>query len=530
MSSQHWSAKPIEDFPPDLADALKQAQHAVSLEPTSAKAHAHMGLVLDRGGKPREAIDLLRTAVNLAPRRASHHDELGMVYRRAALSIDGFIERGRGYVMPPVERMPGGEDTCWRQRPEPTCFPLEHYSRTQLHIAEEDFLRRTSADDQDFHGFGLLATLYRNRSIDSCATALRLDPSRATPYLTIARTLPRGGSVALYKNALALLPNHASLHREFGGLLAELRYYSQANNIFRTAIALEPRSHLAYESLADLRLLRNRPREAYDIAHEALALHTDAPDPPNAADPYATGGGQDEAYAADASKAASSRSWWWAGQGDTSSSSPADKAAARRARRAARDARETASRAAESPKAAAIASAIAIMAEAMCHQGNWGDAASLARSAVAIAPQSARGYKQLTHALFEQVELDRRGRLPTYKGGAKSDNPDMGDGALGAAAIEAGEAASKLAPRDAGTHYRTGRMLRRVPGKLQKAIEHFNGCIRVNGTYPGIEEAQEEAVGKMRLLEKPKRGVWDVVQNLVPVLVLMIGMAHVMMA
>ena len=525
----------MQGFPAELMDALERAQKALEAHPNSARRHSEVGLLLDRGGKPREAIDVMRKAVQLAPKRAIHHDELGMIYRRAAVSIDAFMSRGNNYAPPvPAQRVPGGEDTCWRGA-EPTCFQLEYYKRNQLHIAEDDFLRRTQADDTDHHGFILLATLYRNRSVDSCATALRLDPKRPAAYLTIARTLPRGGSVALYKHALALLPQNANLYRELGGLLGELRYYNQANTAFRTSIELEPSSHLGYEALADLRLLRNRPDDAIALAEQSLALHPDAPQPPNAADPRLLGRAPNAPSSSSSSSSAASgdrsfgSSWWWPG-GETIQTGPRDSdlMSGPKRRRASQKAREAADRAAQSPRAMAISAAIAIMAEARCQQAQWDEAASLARSAVAISPESVRGYKQLTHALFEQVEGRRRTRIRDYDGFIKSDDVEVDDGSLGTEAIAAGEATTKLAPRDAAAHYRTGRMLRRVPGQLQSAIDHFNGCILANGTYPGVQEAQEEAVERMKSLKARPQGTMHVLFNMLPAIVIMLGLSYLL--
>ena len=50
----------------------------------------------------------------------------------------------------------------------------------------------------------------------------------------------------------------------------------------------------------------------------------------------------------------------------------------------------------------------------------------------------------------------------------------------------------------------------------------FNGCVRANETYPGVREAQEEAVERMRTIQKPPRTWWTVVANLVPALVLLL--------
>ena len=161
-----------------LQDRLDSTLKAIELRPSDAQKYSEAGLLLDRQGKPRESIGYLRYAVNLAPNRAAHYDELGLVLRRAALSVESHLQRhrGGGGKLPPPQRVPGGDDPCWR-RAEPTCFPLEHYKRDQLHIAESDFLRRVEADDSDKYGFELLSTLYRNLSTSACTSALKLDPT-----------------------------------------------------------------------------------------------------------------------------------------------------------------------------------------------------------------------------------------------------------------------------------------------------------------------------------------------------------------
>ena len=193
-----------EPDPERLKAALDVALKAIELRPEHAKSYAEAGLLLDRQGQPREAIAYMRAAVALRP-NAAHYDQLGMVLRRAALSVEAHLVRQAGsYAKPlPAQRVPGGDDLCWRRQPDPSCFELQHYTREQLHIAEEDFLRRVKADDSDSRGFELLALYYRNRSTAACATALKLDPTRSTAYLTLARLLPKGGSPVLYEHALS---------------------------------------------------------------------------------------------------------------------------------------------------------------------------------------------------------------------------------------------------------------------------------------------------------------------------------------
>jgi tetratricopeptide (TPR) repeat protein len=540
--------------PPDkerLEEALAAAQKAIELNPTDAKSYSQVGLLLDRQGQPREAIAFLRAAVALNPKHAAHYDELGMVMRRAAISLDAHLSRSAGASArpPPPQRMPGGDDPCWRRQPDATCFELQFYTREQLHIAEDDFLRRVAADDSDARGFELLALYYRNRSTAACTTALKLDPNRPTSYLTLARLMPKGGSLTLYEHTLRLLPTQAVLYREFADILTELRYYGKANAAYRKAIALEPTSPLAYESLADLRLLRGRPDEAAHIAAQVLKLYDAAPDPPTAAD--ANGAREGGGGGGGGSGGSGSGGGGSGGSGGGGGGRHGEPSA-----RAERRARQAAERAASSPAGVSIAAAIALISEARVNQGRPDEAVSLARSAVSINPACSRGYVQLGRLLYEREEHRRKAMgeeqydsllrrryssltgerqnagfasyLHDFGGGGRSSNTDAADEQLSSceAAIAACAHASKLAPGDAATRFRHGRLLRRIPGRLQEAITQFNGALIANATYPGARAASEEAVGKLHELRKPARGWRQLLGNLLPVLLLMGGMFH----
>ena len=393
--------------PEQLEEKLEATLKAIELRPSDAKKYSEAGLLLDRQGKPREAIAFARFAVNLAPKRAAHYDELGLVLRHAALSVEGHLHRhrGDGGTLPPPQRVPGGDDPCWR-RAEPTCFPLQFYGRDQLHIAESDFLRRVEADDSDSHGFELLATLYRNLSTEACTSALKIEPTRATAYLTLARLLPRGGTVGLYTQAIRLLPSQAVLYREFGALLTDLRYFSQANSAYRTAIALEPSNFAGYESLAELRLMRGRPEEAISIARQTLDLPCDSGDGDDDDDDEdrtssrgrkgGNGKGNDKGDSNDVTGDISSVGVD-DGAGDDDDGAvggvggDGDWLVARATRTARGLVERSSSSGGASARAGAIAAAIALMAEGRGDQSRLPEAASLARAAISINNASARG-------------------------------------------------------------------------------------------------------------------------------------------
>ena len=88
------------------------------------------------------------------------------------------------------------------------------------------------------------------------------------------------------------------------------------------------------------------------------------------------------------------------------------------------------------------------------------------------------------------------------------------------------EVAAKLDPSDAATRYRCGLLMRQVPGRLQEAIEHFNGCLVADERYPGAADANTEAVRTMRELQDPKPGWKEVAGNFAAVLILLAALTH----
>ena len=135
---------------------------------------------------------------------------------------------------------------------------------------------------------------------------------------------------------------------------------------------------------------------------------------------------------------------------------------------------------------------------------------------------SARAYVHLGHAMY--TRLGDLGPLPIgYHDKGLTSRPDAH------AAIKVCTVAAKLLPADAANQYRLGTLLRRIPGRLQEAIDHFNHCLLANISYPGAKEANEEAVKRMREAQKPRRDWKSLFANLLPALILFAAMTHFLM-
>lgn len=75
-------------------------------------------------------------------------------------------------------------------------------------------------------------------------------------------------------------------------------------------------------------------------------------------------------------------------------------------------------------------------------------------------------------------------------------------------------------------YLRLGRMLRAIPGRLQEAIESYNGVLRHEPLHEGAREEQKELVEKMHELRDttPKR--WDVAINLLSAVIFLLALTH----
>ena len=286
---------------------MHQAKEALKLTPRDAKAYSFAGLMHDRFGQPREAIDYLRPDRHAAPLALAHYDELKAgIYAHAERSPSP-----RTSAIPTLSQKGchwsdgRARSTCWLLE-KPNCF------RSNItRIRSFTLLRRTFSADKRRRP--RLARFWPSRPalrqlFSDGVRALKIQPDRPGPFLTLARTLHRGGAIGLYKRALELQPSKPALYREYGELLADLRYYQQANNAYRSSIELEPREPAGYEALAELRLRRNRPDEAFEFANQSLSLLDEAPSCTNA-DPGTDKDAYKEAAAAAVLKARLLPAW-----------------------------------------------------------------------------------------------------------------------------------------------------------------------------------------------------------------------------
>ena len=238
ISRLGWRGTPEHTMGDEPSSETTQRATAImnvlALSPSNGVAYLQAGAGLERMSQLRQSVDVLRTAVRLLPQHATAYDRLGVVLYKAAMRVEWSLFRDQPGLQPPPDRIPGDEHPCWRAA-EPNCFELEHYGPQQLLLAEADFLRRVEKSKGDTRAVLLLGRALRNCSVTASVQSLRLDPRKATPYLTLAHVLPVGGSPALYRLALQLDPKQADVYLWHGDALHRLRYFKQASHLLSTA-------------------------------------------------------------------------------------------------------------------------------------------------------------------------------------------------------------------------------------------------------------------------------------------------------
>ena len=220
--------------------------NALKLDPANALTYRRLAGLYARNGTYKSAVVSLRAALELRPVDAEAYHELGVLLYRAAERVvwQGHKEAPR--IKPKPRRVPGDELTCWRSRLEP-CFPVAGYG-SRLDVAEEEMTERIGKDGSDTRAYLNLGTILRNQSMAAAIAAIRLRPTFGTAYLTVARNLQKGGSLGVYRRAIALLPKEPHVYLWYGEALDSVRYYKQANRAYKQAVALDPAMLEGYAS------------------------------------------------------------------------------------------------------------------------------------------------------------------------------------------------------------------------------------------------------------------------------------------
>jgi len=250
--------------------------HALATYPQSSIAENNLGLLLAKQGKPAEAIEHYRRALQITPAYASAHHNWGL-----ALAQQGQLAEAIEHFRQALKIRPDfadaftnlGNALALQGKPAEA---IEHY-RHALTI-KPDF-----ADAFTNLGNALAQQGKPAEAIEHYRRALTIKPDYAEVHNNLGVTLAQQGQVAEaiehYRRALAIKPDYAEAHNNLGVMLAQQGQVAEAIEHYRQALTIKPDYAQARKNWSLALVQQGKPAEA--IGHFQRPLRTRPAGPSN---------------------------------------------------------------------------------------------------------------------------------------------------------------------------------------------------------------------------------------------------------
>src|SRR2546426_1174670 len=207
--------------------------YALAIDPNSPIAHSNLGELLDRQGRPAEAIDHFQQALRLKPDFPLAHNNWGMALKgqgRPAEAIDHFQQALRLKPDFPIAQNNWG--TALGQLGEPA-QAIDHFQ--QALRLDPDFALAHSN-----WGAALLQQGKPAEAIDHFQQALRIDPDLALARSNWGAALLQQGqpaeAIEHLQQALRVQPDLAEAHANLGLALAQQGKLAEATEHYQQAL------------------------------------------------------------------------------------------------------------------------------------------------------------------------------------------------------------------------------------------------------------------------------------------------------
>ena len=288
---------------------LKQLQRAVRQSPTSAKAHADLGMALQRRGQFDAAITSQRRALKLNPKLTGlhgvmapalyvlgHHEAAATSYRAALVREPGNanLHQGLGKALHALGQFANAE-LSYRRALE--IAPADAESHIGIGAAQHG-LARFDLALASFHQAIALApellearlnlanTFHQLRQFTAAVAAyrevLRLKPDHYDALMNLAASCDSLGKFedgyAYYQNALAARPGDPGARRNVAASLHRLGKHEQALAIRERLLESDPANGLFHYDLAQSLLQLGKGEAAIASLHRAIERRPEDPD------------------------------------------------------------------------------------------------------------------------------------------------------------------------------------------------------------------------------------------------------------
>jgi tetratricopeptide (TPR) repeat protein/glycosyltransferase involved in cell wall biosynthesis len=217
-----------------LSAAIDCYRQAIKLDPSSAKAHHKMAIVLKQQGNLEEASSYYRQAIALINNDSERRDR-----NQQSLSITTQINNHIS-----LKQLDTSADLYTSNKSMPQS-PQHHLDAT-LETAQL-YLQQALAYCEDKQW---------QQAIDSCEDALQIVPTLAEAYKIRGNSLHKLGkipeAIGAYAKALTIEPDLVDIYVNVGSLYASQQKWEQALNYYQKAIAINPNLSIVYRNLAKI--------------------------------------------------------------------------------------------------------------------------------------------------------------------------------------------------------------------------------------------------------------------------------------
>jgi Flp pilus assembly protein TadD len=205
-------------------------QHAVSLDPTSSRAHNNLGWAMAESARLGTARTHLSKAIQLRPGFADGHINLGVVLRRLRDPI-GAMEQYRHAAATGARSADVAYNMAVLLAEEPLLIGLGYETaEDQLRAAADNYERCLALRPDHIRALYGLGIVYKrlgqlDRAKALYYRALRLEPTNVNARYNLAITLAADGDLAgadqQYRQVLSLNPHHVGACNNLANLLAQ---------------------------------------------------------------------------------------------------------------------------------------------------------------------------------------------------------------------------------------------------------------------------------------------------------------------
>lgn len=247
----------------DLQKA-EQAWHSIlKIDPHSAEAYAHLGLLAARRQNYDQAILFYRKALGLNPSIPGLRMDLGLALFKEGdpkQAISEFTQLLNATAVSPAD--------AYRLR---ALIAMAHYGQGEFADAVPFFKDAAIADPRNLGLRLLLAhscmwTKQKQCVLDTYKEILTIDPESAEAYILAGEAMDEmkdtAGAIEQFRHAIRANPKQPRAHFCLGYLLWTQKAYEEASREFQTELSLDSTHTQSLLYLADIAVKSNRFEEA----------------------------------------------------------------------------------------------------------------------------------------------------------------------------------------------------------------------------------------------------------------------------